>query len=109
MARKTITCGFAGAILRTTVRRQGIPVDISGASVLQVQIFRPDGTAVTQTAVFTNSGTDGQVQYVTVATDTAPGGTNLPGVYRFRFRIVNAAQGIDGWLDDHQLVAEEPT
>jgi hypothetical protein len=49
------------------------------------------------------------VQYVTVATDTAPGGTNLPGVYRFRFRIVNAAQGIDGWLDDHQLVAEEPT
>ena len=100
MARKTITCGFAGAILRTTVRRQGIPVDISGASVLQVQIFRPDGT---------NSGTDGQVQYVTVATDTAPGGTNLPGVYRFRFRIVNAAQGIDGWLDDHQLVAEEPT
>jgi hypothetical protein len=102
----TIICGFAGAVLRTTIKKAGTIFDISSASLMQVRIFRPDGTTTTGTAGFHTDGTDGMVSYTTVATDTAPGGTEVPGPYRFRFRVVDASNALDGWFDDHQFTAE---
>lgn len=102
----TMTCGFAGAVLRTTITKSGVPLDVSAASILQVRITRPDRTTVTGNAAFFTDGTDGQVFYTMGATDTAPGGSDLPGRYRFRFRIVDASNALDGWFNDHHFVAE---
>lgn len=107
--RRTVQCGSAGAYLRTTIRLNRSTVDVSGASALSVEIFRPNGTTVTRTAVLTSDGTDGQIEYQLVAEDTAPSGTPLPGVYRFRFAVADAANGLAGPLDDHQFYAEDPS
>ncbi|MBL4769321.1 MAG: hypothetical protein JKY94_16735 [Rhodobacteraceae bacterium] len=104
----TFTCGYIGATLRLTVKEEGLTVDVSNAETLEIRIFRPDGTSVTQTAVNRTDGTDGQIQYRTVATDTAPGEVDQEGAYRYRFRVADTSLGIDGWGDDFFFKAELP-
>jgi hypothetical protein len=49
--------------------------DISAATSLTFTFKRPDGTTYTKNASFTNTGTDGQIQYVTVDGDLNVAGT----------------------------------
>ena len=52
------------------------PVDISGATTLQLKISDKDDTApteVTKTAVFTTDGKDGKLQYTVVGSEFAVG------------------------------------
>jgi hypothetical protein len=59
-----------GTILRFTIKDQdGVVVDISSATTLQVKIKTADGTQVTGTASFTTDGTDGKMEYATVGGD----------------------------------------
>lgn len=53
-----------GSALILVVRENGQPKDISDATVKQIEIVKPDGTTVVETAAFTTTGTDGKIQYV---------------------------------------------
>lgn len=68
--------GDIGSIIRVTVTEAGVALDISSATTKQIKLMRPDGTSVTKTAVFTTDGTDGQLQYATMANDL-----NLSGLW----------------------------
>lgn len=66
--------GDIGTIFRTTVKEDGTAVDISTATTKQI-IFQPSsGVSVAQTAVFFTDGTDGIMQYVSIADDLSIGG-----------------------------------
>lgn len=58
-----------GTIFRATITDQDAAVDISSASVRQLKFLKPSGVVLTKTAVLTGAGTDGQMQYVSIAGD----------------------------------------
>ena len=61
--------GDIGTIFRATMYDGSTVLDISGASTLQLIFAKPDGTTLTKTAVLTNDGTDGIMEYITVDGD----------------------------------------
>lgn len=70
MSRGEIRVGDIGTVFILTVKDQDdAVVDISGASTKQIIFREPDDTAVVKTAAFTTDGTDGKMQYTTVADD----------------------------------------
>lgn len=84
-----LRCGDVGVPLVLILKTGGVARDISGALTREVTIYRPDGTTVTRSATFVTDGTDGYLQLLTIATDTAPGGNQLPGRYRYRGRVAD--------------------
>ena len=66
--------GDVGTILRVTVTDDGAAVDISAATTKQLLLKSPAGAVLTKTAVFTNTGTDGKLQYTTIAGDLSSTG-----------------------------------
>ena len=84
-----------GTAFRVTVQDGETAVDVSGATTKQIVFQKPSGTSVTQTAAFVTDGTNGQIQYVTVAGDlneagkwimqgyvVAPGFTNNSDIHQ---------------------------
>ena len=74
MACAEVHLNDIGTIFRATIKDKDTDcvetvLDISSATTLQLIFKKPGGTSVTQTAVFTNSGTDGKMEYVTVSGD----------------------------------------
>ena len=73
--------GDVGTILRWTASEDGGPVDVSAATVKQVKLVKPSGMQVTRALVNSTKasdkkdGTDGRVEYVTVAGDLDQKGT----------------------------------
>ena len=62
--------GDVGTTFILTITDQdGSAVDVSGASTKQIKFEKPSGADVTQTADFTSDGTDGKIEYTTVADD----------------------------------------
>ena len=57
------------AITIPVVDQDGNIVDISGASSKQILLKKPDKTVLTNTAAFVTDGTDGLLQYLTIADD----------------------------------------
>jgi hypothetical protein len=47
----------------------GLPIDVSLADTKEVKFRPPDGPSVTKTASFTTDGSDGWIQYTTIAAD----------------------------------------
>lgn len=66
--------GDVGTILRVTVTDDGAAVDISAATTKQLWLRSPSGAVSTKTATFTGSGTDGKLQYTTIAGDLSSTG-----------------------------------
>ena len=63
-----------GTIIRVTVQDTNTScvaesLDISSATTKNFILKKPDGTKVTLAGVFTTDGTNGQIQYVTIAND----------------------------------------
>lgn len=69
MAANEIHVGDIGTIFRTTVKEGSSVLDISAATTTQLIFRRPDGTSFTKTAEFTTDGTDGKIEYPTIAGD----------------------------------------
>jgi hypothetical protein len=70
MAEGEIHVGDIGTVFRVEVKNaSGAVVDISSATSKTISFQKPDGTDVTQTASFTTDGTDGLLQYATLAGD----------------------------------------
>jgi hypothetical protein len=70
MILKEIQVATIGAIIAIeVVDANGVPISIAGATQLRILLGKPNGTVVTKAGVYKTDGTDGIVQYVTVAGD----------------------------------------
>ena len=69
MAANEIHKGDIGTVFVVTVQDGSSAVDVSGATTKQVLFRKPDGTVVANDAEFTTDGTDGKIQYTSVADD----------------------------------------
>lgn len=88
MAVNEIHLNDVGTRLGVTVKEGGSVVDISGATATkQIKLYKPSGTTVTKDADFTTDGTDGKMEYVTVADDL-----DEVGVWRIQGYL-----SFDGW------------
>jgi hypothetical protein len=58
-----------GVVLRLTVKEQGAAVDLSASTIVEILLRPPLGAARRKTATFTTDGSDGQIEYQTVAGD----------------------------------------
>lgn len=62
--------GDIGTIFRLTiVDCDSVAIDISTATVKDIVFKKPDGTSVTKAGVFYTNGTDGIIDYTTIADD----------------------------------------
>lgn len=67
----------------TLTDADGNPLDVSGATTLQLILERPDSSTVTKTAALETTGLDGRVVYL-----VAPGDLNQAGEWRRQFKVV---------------------
>ena len=79
-----------GTIIRLTVTDDGSAVDLSASSTKQILLRKPSGQVLTKTASFTTDGTNGQIQYTTIAGDL-----NEVGDWRAQASLVFASSS---WL-----------
>lgn len=69
MAANEVHVGDIGTVFRLTIYDDTTLANLSGATTKQILFSKPSGMLLTKTAVFTTDGTDGKIQYVTVAGD----------------------------------------
>ena len=69
MASNEIHKKDIGTIFETTLNDGTNTIDISGATSKEIIFKKPNGTSVAQAAVFKTDGTDGILQYTTIADD----------------------------------------
>lgn len=68
--------GDVGTIFRLTITdTSGTAIDVSTAVTMYIYFQEPDGTKIQKTAVFYTDGSDGIIQYTTVAGDIDAVGT----------------------------------
>jgi hypothetical protein len=88
-----------GLKILVTVKEDDVAVNISGVTTKNIVITKPDGTTVlTCAASFTTDGTDGKIQYVTVADDL-----DQPGTYLIQADLAFIGGGYDGPTDIGEL------
>lgn len=72
MAANEVHLGDIGTVFRLTVKDGTTVVNVSTADQpgeKEVIFTKPDGTKLTKAAAFTTNGSDGQIQYTTIAGD----------------------------------------
>ena len=80
MATQEVHLNDIGTSLRVTIEEDGTALDISTATTKQILIVKPSMTKLTKSAVFVTDGTDGMIEYVTIANDLDELGTyNIQG------------------------------
>jgi len=73
-----------GTIFRIAIEDEtGAIENVSGATTKEIIFKKPDGKNLTGTAVFTNDGTDGEIEYKTVSGDI-----DLSGDWKYQGHIV---------------------
>lgn len=100
MAANEIHVGDIGTVFLGTVMDGSSVVDVSGATTKQLFFKKPDDTVLTKTAAFTTDGSDGKIQYASIAADLdiagwwnwqgkliLPGGTWRTDVHRFQVHV----------------------
>lgn len=97
---EAVHVGDTGTVFEATIKSAGVAVDLSSAGTLQLIFQKPDGTLLQKTAVYTGNGTDGRIQYVTVAADLT-----TPGVWHLQGRIVI---GTNEWRTNVQTFTVYP-
>ncbi len=71
-----------GSLFIVTLKEGTSIVDLSTATVKEFYFQKPDGTILTKTASFTTDGTDGKIQYTTIAGDL-----NVAGKWKLQAKI----------------------
>ena len=74
-----IHLGDVGTVFRITLYNKQCDgttaiLDVSGATTIQLVFKPPASASVTKTATFTTDGTDGQIEYTTIANDLSETG-----------------------------------
>jgi hypothetical protein len=87
MANSNPHVGDIGTAIRVTVTDRGTAVNLSTYTTLELIFRNPDGTVTTQTADFTTSGTDGQIEYVTQTVNDL----DVPGPWKVQARVVSSS------------------
>lgn len=84
-ANVSMQVGDVGTVIRLTIEDGGSAVDVSSASTKQIILLSPTqgATALTKTASFTTDGTDGRIEYATVAGDI-----DVPGWWKVQAKVV---------------------
>ncbi len=72
-----------GTILRFTIKDGTVILDISGATTKDILLEKPGPTVVTKAGAFFTDGTDGILQYTTIAADL-----NIVGLWRAQVSLV---------------------
>jgi len=94
MAADEIHVGDIGTVIKLTFKDGTTIVDISGAATKNLVFEKPDNsTKVTKAGTFTNSGTDGQLQYT-----TASGFLDTAGWWRVQGVIIDGSS--NQWSSD---------
>ena len=84
MASGEIHKNDIGTIFRVQIiNASGTVVDISGASSKNIYFQKPDGTDITQAGSLTTDGTDGLLQYATIAADL-----DQVGLWSYQAKVV---------------------
>ena len=75
MAAGEIHKGDYGTVFKATILdSNAVVVDVSAATLLQFTFYRADRSKLIVTPVFTNTGTDGLIQYTSVSGDVNSAG-----------------------------------
>lgn len=69
MAANEIHNGDIGTIFEVTLKDGTVLVDLSGATTKEILFLPPNKALKTKTAAFKTDGTDGIIQYTTLAAD----------------------------------------
>jgi hypothetical protein len=72
-----------GAIIRGTIIEDDVAVDVAAVTTKQLVLRKPNGSVLTKTATFTTDGTDGKIQYATIAGDL-----DVSGVWESQARVI---------------------
>ncbi len=75
---------FRVTVYDTTSTGGSSVADISGATTKRFTFKRPDGTTFNKTAVFTSTGSDGQIEYVTATINDL----NVPGTWGLQAYVI---------------------
>lgn len=84
--------GDVGVIFELTIKNNGVGVDISAASTMEIYFEKPDGSTLQKTAVHTTDGTDFKMQYSSIAGDL-----DIEGWWLWQGRVV---LGSGDWRTD---------
>ena len=71
-----------GTKFLVTVQDSGVAVDVSVASILQINFRKPDGVTMNKVGTLHTDGIDGKIYYTTIAGDM-----NAAGVYKIQGKI----------------------
>lgn len=69
MAANEIHKGDIGTVFEATIMNDNVAIDVSSQVSMDLIFQKADGVVVTYPASFVTDGTDGKVQYTTVADD----------------------------------------
>lgn len=72
-----------GVKLLVTLTSNGLPFDVSSASLIQFLFKKPDQSVLTTTGSWNTTGTDGNVQYTSIANDF-----DQIGLWKYQVHIV---------------------
>lgn len=98
MAAGEIHNGDIGTVIEFTITDQnGTVVDVSTASTKQILLRTPYGKTMTKTAVFSSTGVDGKIKYVTVSGDI-----NAAGDWTAQAYIITSA---GSWKSDLNAIS----
>jgi hypothetical protein len=78
--------GSSGYTIEAVLLLDGVPADISGATLLEFRLEKPDSTTLHKTAQLGTTGLDGLVVYV-----VQPGDIDQAGEWRYQFEVATAA------------------
>ncbi len=93
MATEDIHVGDTGTIFKMTLLKDvGVPMDVSTATTLQFVFLSSHKRRFVVTAVKTNDGRDGIVQYASV-----PGDLDVAGPWKFQAKIITP---LGSWSSD---------
>jgi len=84
VTQSTISLNDVGTDLQITIMEGAAVVDVSSATVLQIELTSPGGIVSLKTAALVTTGTDGKIRYVTVSGDiTRKGIWSYRGIVTF--------------------------
>ncbi|MCK9420230.1 MAG: hypothetical protein M0R70_12710 [Nitrospirae bacterium] len=89
-----------GTKFLVTVNENGVPLDISGATVKKIIFKKPDNTVVEKDAAFESTGGDGQIYYLSVSGDL-----NATGIWKLQAFVTLPAGSWHTLISEFKVIA----
>ena len=89
-----VRVGDVGTVIRLVVQDQDEAIlDVSSASTKQIIFRKPSGATLTKVASFSTDGTDGRIQYATIAGDI-----DESGIWQMQGYVVTPTWTVRSWI-----------